>query len=923
MKNNRPGTLALTLLVGVLASCGGGGGGGGSGSSSSSSGGGGGGSGSVRFTPNPTSLSFEYFEGAGVPASQNIVVTASGALSGTLYLGAVATGQGLDPQLPLTIDSNTQGTFRVTAARDLPVGDHSGTLQLLACSDQACTRQVGNSPINVSYVTHVRVKLHVTPTTVNLVSQSNAGTSSDVAITLPYGSTAFTADVTSGNEFLTVSQPNSTTLRIQARAVPSGQRFGSVRVQAGDYSEVVSVSYNVTPPPGGELNLRTNPASVRVSTIERTTAAPVTIEVLGPSWEPQLATGTFIFYGSPFTIEWLQVQPVAGGYRLTANANALNAGTYTATLQISGTDTSVASNVVQVPITFTVGPGLITPADITAVIDANTTLASPVLRGSVPITLAGGPAVQWSATSSDPWVVLTRSSGTTGTSLQYEINTDALDLDDSYVQRDFPTTINITATPFLAPVSFQIKVQQRLAHINGIAPYYQVSGSPSRHIIRGTGFIANRDWSQNLRVMGVPAGNGHVTRVNDTELIVDLDASPSSGIVLDAINDLGTTPGWDPIVVLPVRTSSYQALTTGFAVKKLHYDAQRDSLWLIDETTSTARVLRYGNSGGSSWQLTSSVSLAGVKDIVVSPDNRTNWFPTTLGMAYSPADSVQINGPNPNDPLFLPLHNAPYSDSIAFTNDWKVWFSNDNGSGAGVGLKYSEVLRSQPAVPVESALLLSFEGPWFTVSGNGERVYISQSVNATPKLLALDAKDGVLFEVPNAGSFNNLRDASINMDGSRLIGTQFDVRNLAYQNIGNVEVAHQNFISVASTVNATGTRAYVLAYEQGDLSRTVPQFLPRVYVFNLTTAQAAGLRMPMLGYFTINDYPTCRNTQQCSIRPRAALAPDGKTLFFAGNAKLVITPIPAENVLMSTAAAPVLSKQGIVAQPWSVESRAH
>ena len=72
-------------------------------------------------------------------------------------------------------------------------------------------------------------------------------------------------------------------------------------------------------------------------------------------------------------------------------------------------------------------------------------------------------------------------------------------------------------------MSFQIKVQQRLAHINGIAPYYQVSGSPSRHIIRGTGFIANRDWSQKLHVMGAPAGDGRVTRVNDTELIVDVD----------------------------------------------------------------------------------------------------------------------------------------------------------------------------------------------------------------------------------------------------------------------------------------------------------------------------------------------------------------------------------------------------------------
>jgi hypothetical protein len=191
-------------------------------------------------------------------------------------------------------------------------------------------------------------------------------------------------------------------------------------------------------------------------------------------------------------------------------------------------------------------------------------------------------------------------------------------------------------------------------------------------------------------------------------------------------------------------------------------------------------------------------------------------------------------------------------------------------------------------------------------------------------LLAVDAKDGALFEVQNAsGAANNLRDASINMDGSRLIGTQFDVRNLAYQDIGSVEVAHQNFISVASTVNPAGTRAYVLAYNQSDLGSSVPTFLPRVYVFNLTTAQSAGVRMPMLGYFTIADYPTCRNAQQCNIRPRAALAPDGNSLFFAGDAKLVITPIPAESALISSAGAPVLSKTRAVMKPWRVETRTH
>jgi hypothetical protein len=37
--------------------------------------------------------------------------------------------------------------------------------------------------------------------------------------------------------------------------------------------------------------------------------------------------------------------------------------------------------------------------------------------------------------------------------------------------------------------------------------------------------------------------------------------------------------------------------------------------------------------------------------------------------------------------------------------------------------------------------------------------------------------------------------------------------------------------------------------------------------------------MPLRGYFTIADYPTCRSGQGCNYHPRAALAPDGNTVF--------------------------------------------
>ncbi len=176
--------------------------------------------------------------------------------------------------------------------------------------------------------------------------------------------------------------------------------------------------------------------------------------------------------------------------------------------------------------------------------------------------------------------------------------------------------------------------------------------------------------------------------------------------------------------------------------------------------------------------------------------------------------------------------------------------------------------------------------------------------------------------MPNQGNDNNLRDAAINMDGSRVIGPRFDVRDLQYNNIGSVEPAHQNYIAVASAVNTAGTRAYALAYDSTDLTNAAAHSLPRVYVFDTSTPGAADARMPMVGYFTVAHYPTCRVAAQCSLRPRVALSPDGNTLFFAGDQQLLVVPVPAENTLTSAnKIRPGVT--GIVTKPWRVNTRPH
>src|SRR5687768_8262098 len=129
----------VLLAMCLLTSCGGGGGGGGSSS-------GGGGGGGIRFTPDRTTVEFAYDEGVSFMPTSSVTVTATGSFNGTLYIGAVADGQGIDPNIQTSI-SGQSATFSIQARSGLAVGTYTGRIQLLGCSDQACTNQIGNSPI--------------------------------------------------------------------------------------------------------------------------------------------------------------------------------------------------------------------------------------------------------------------------------------------------------------------------------------------------------------------------------------------------------------------------------------------------------------------------------------------------------------------------------------------------------------------------------------------------------------------------------------------------------------------------------------------------------------------------------------------------------------------------------------------------------
>ena len=148
-----------------------------------------------------------------------------------------------------------------------------------------------------------------------------------------------------------------------------------------------------------------------------------------------------------------------GRIQLSANATGLLAGSYTATVRLHG---AYPATDVLVPVALTVGPGLVRPADTLLTVTAETVPAN--LIASVPITLAAGPAVGWSASANVPWLGFTQASGTTGQSLTYQI--DSAQLAALPNGATYPATITVTpASPTMTPITFLVTVNKQLPAI--------------------------------------------------------------------------------------------------------------------------------------------------------------------------------------------------------------------------------------------------------------------------------------------------------------------------------------------------------------------------------------------------------------------------------------------------------------------------
>ncbi|MYN41611.1 hypothetical protein GTP55_19800 [Duganella sp. FT109W] len=857
-------------LSSLLVACGGGGGGSGGGAS-------GGGGSTVDPAPgfsvsiDRTQLRFSGDEGSVIP-SQIILGTGSGSnVPTTAYFGGEDLGTAID-HVEARING-TQAQFSVYPKMQLAAGEYSGTLKLSMCADKQCTQHFNGSPANVAYTVSVGKGLKVTPGSVDFSSLTGASASTPVAVQLPSGVSSFSA--TTSATWLRVANITSSGMTVIAASKGPGIFNGLVTVSAGSRATTIPVTYRVTADPSSVSSITPDRPSLAFSAPAGYASSGQQLKVTLPNWAQGLSTSVQYRTGDP---GWLTVTPGAGGaVSVVASAASLRPGAYLADLVLSGGNDVLP---VSVPISLNVvAADWNVAGNSTLTVDAASTPST--LSGQISIDMPNLPVQGWQASSNTPWLQLSRTSGS--------LRTDKLGVSVNVAQmlklanfRTYTADITLSlASGKAAGTKFTITLDKRLPEVSYISPHTRLAGEAGNYIVRGRGFDAITNLNQVLQVTG--ATPAQIVRVNDTQFELSLPAAQGDATVALS-NSLGASSGSVTLKTVSQPALAYAAVTAQGNKGGLVFDPERQALFTVNKTLGS--LMRFSKSG-TNWNATS-VPVSSADEVALSPDGKSLIVTVTSGQIklFDPVTLAEQGSFKAGSVYGETLNALP---RMAVRNDGKVLFSGASGvQDDGGYMAYFDLV---------SKSFGNIGGPyafgWASVSGDGSRINIVQSASYTPlpPIVSLDSRDQVAQQAPSG--LGHWFESAQSLRGERFAEGTYAVWDRDFNIIGKVVIPDSAYYGRTPVFSPDGKRLYVMAYDSSGLY-VGSTSKPRVYVFDSSTRMVTSTDLPLLGYFELADYPTCTaNTYECDTRALGTISPDGKTLFFLGDARLIVAPIPA------------------------------
>jgi WD40 repeat protein len=860
--------IGLCLL---LAACGGGGGGGSGGGGSSSSGG----SGSdpapgFSVSIDRTQLRFSGDEGS-VIAPQIILGTSSGNnVPTSAYFGGQDLGTAID-HVEARING-TQAQFYVYPKIQLAAGEYVGTLKLSMCADTQCAQHFKGSPVEVSYTVSIGKGLKVTPGSVDLRAVAGATSSAPVTVQLPSGVGSFSASTST--TWLQLSNITSSGMTIIALPKAPGTYSGLVTVSAASRQTTIPVNYAVTADPSAVNAITPDRASLDFSAPTGYASGAQQLKVTLPAWAQALSSS--VQYRSADT-GWLTVtRNAAGSMSLVASAASLRPGTYMADLVLSG-GTDVLP--VTVPVTLNVlAADWNVSGTSTLTVNAASTAAN--MTGQIGIDVPNLPVQAWQASSNASWLVLSRTSGSLRTDkLGVSVNVAEMLKLPNY--RAHTADISLTlASGKIAATKFTVTLDKKLPELNYISPHTRLSGEAGNYIVRGRGFDAIANLSQVLQVTGTTPAK--IVRVNDTQFELSLPAAQGDA-TFALSNSLGAKSGTVTLKTVAQPAITYAAVATQGSKGGMVFDPERQALFTVNKTLGS--LMRFSKSGAS-WTV-SSVSIPSADAVAISPDGKSLIVTVTTGQIklFDPATLAAQGSYKAGGVYGDTLNSLP---RLAVRNDGKVLFAGASGVDDDAGYMAYFDLVSSGFGNIGGA----FNFGWAVASGDGSHINIVQSASYTPQppMVSLDSSDLLSKVAP--GGLNFWYESAQSLRGERFAEGTYTVWDRDFNIIGKVVIPDQTYFGRTPVFSPDGKRLYVMAYDSSGMYAGSSS-KPRVYVFDSSTRMVTSTDLPLLGSFELQDYPTCNvSAYECDTRALGAISPDGKTLFFLGDTRLVVAPIP-------------------------------
>ncbi|MFC5480949.1 hypothetical protein [Massilia suwonensis] len=817
-----------------------------------------------RVTVDRSALAFKGEEDA-VIAPQVVLGTGSGTPSATVYTGSLDLGVAIERVFVETV--GTQVKFTVQP-KVLPAGEYRGSLQLFACPDARCATHFEGSPVTIPYTISVAKGFKVQGPAGGLTALSGATASADIPVQLPAGTTSFTAR--SGADWLTISNLSPAGFSVTAQPMPPGTYKTAVTVVAGTRSREVEIGYAVTGNAG--TIMRITPAADSIDMAATIMAsADRTLEVALPSWSKVLETT--VSYVQPQS-GWLDVAKT-GEHTLALRASAatLPPGRY-------GAYVTLASGPLTYPVTvavnFTVGNASWQVTGDTNFLVTRTTAATQ-LGTDLRIDIPQLPVQPWTASTNAPWLVLSRASGSTGGTLRATVDPAKLLALPNYQTHAADIVLGTTDSR-IAPLTLRMTLNKALPEVHYVGPSTRLPGEGGSYIVRGRGFDSMADLQRDLVISG--ATPLQVTRVNDTQVTVQLAGAPGGAVGFNVPNQLGAATGNPTLRVVAPATFSAQLIATAGEKGGMLYDPERKAVYVANKALHSVMRFSYN---GSSWDM-SSVPVPSVGSLAMTPDRKSVVVTSaSSGIVLLDPATLQVQASYADRNVGNQWITLPF---LAVTNNGRAYFGGESWSD----LRYFDLVARQ-FVTVPDAYYSLHNGPWFSISGDGARLNLVQTsgLSSFPPMLYMDSADGIVKT--NPVGLNFWYTASQSLRGERFVEDTYRVWDRDFALIGNLALPDYSWRGTTTAVSPDGARVYMLAFNWGAYNMTGAA--PRVYVFDSSKRVVSTTDLPLLGYFTLGGSPSCQTSSDCNLRAWTAISPDGKTLFFAGDTHLVVAPIPA------------------------------